>query len=67
MNGCLYGLRDRFHPLNRLRRHSFSRKVLRIMDIPVWTKLPGVGWKVRARLVQPRNAWSAEIVRLGEA
>ncbi len=41
MSRWLYCVRERFHPLNYLWRHAFSRKVLRAMNIPVWAKLPG--------------------------
>jgi FkbM family methyltransferase len=57
MNSCLNRIRDRFHPLNHLRRHAFSREILRAMDIPVWRKLPGVDWKVRVRLVSHASAF----------
>lgn len=57
MNRWLYHVRDRFHPLNHLRRRAFSRKILRTMDIPVWMKLPGVDRKVRVRLVRHAHAF----------
>jgi FkbM family methyltransferase len=53
----LYRFRECFHPLNYLRRHAFSRNVLRVMDIPIWTKLPGVDWRVRVRLVRHASAF----------
>lgn len=57
MNDYLYRFRERFHPLNYLRRYAFGRRVLRAMDIPVWIKLPGVAWKVRVRLVRHASAF----------
>jgi FkbM family methyltransferase len=52
MRYSLTGIRDRFHPLNHLRRHAFSRRVLSVIDVPIWAKLPGVDWKVRVRFVR---------------
>jgi FkbM family methyltransferase len=52
MNYSLYEIRDRFHPLYHLRRHSLSRRLLSAIDIPVWANLPGVDWKVRVRLIR---------------
>jgi FkbM family methyltransferase len=52
MSYPLYHIRDRFHPLNRLRRHALSRKLLSMIDIPVWAKLPGAEWKVRVRFIR---------------
>lgn len=49
---CFYRIRDRFHPLNLLRRHAFTRAILQVVDVPVWARLPGVRWKVRVRLVR---------------
>jgi FkbM family methyltransferase len=48
----IYRIRGRFHPLNHLRRHAFARAVLQAIDVPVWTRLPKVSWKVRVRLVR---------------
>jgi FkbM family methyltransferase len=48
----LYQVRERFHPLNLLRRHKLSRAVLSAIDIPIWVKLPGVRWKAKVRLVR---------------
>ncbi len=45
-------LRERFHPLHRLRRHSGFRVVERRLDVPVWARLAGIDWKVRVRLVR---------------
>jgi FkbM family methyltransferase len=44
-------LRERFHPLYRLRKYAFARAVLTRLDIPVWVRMPGVNWKVRVRLI----------------
>ena len=52
MNHWLYRVRDRFHPLNHLRRHALSRAVLRAMDVPIWATLPGIDWRVRVQLVR---------------
>lgn len=52
MSGYLYQVRERFHPLNALRRHKLSRAVLSAVDIPIWVKLPGVRWKAKVRLVR---------------
>jgi FkbM family methyltransferase len=50
--GYLYRIRERFHPLNHLRRHRLSRAILQAIDVPIWASLPGVCWKVRVRLVR---------------
>ncbi len=52
MRNYLHSVRDRFHPVHHLRRFAPSRAILKVIDVPVWTKLPGVNWKVRARLVR---------------
>ena len=52
MSRYIYSVRERFHPLNRLRRHALSRAVLRAMDVPIWATLPGIDWRVRVRLVR---------------
>jgi len=52
MSYSLDGIRERLHPLYHLRRHPLSRLLLSVIDIPVWAKLPGVGWKVRVRLIR---------------
>jgi FkbM family methyltransferase len=52
LSDYLYRARERFHPLNRLRRNPLSRAVLSAMDVPIWVVLPGVRWKVRVRLVR---------------
>jgi len=52
VSGHLYRFRERFHPLNHLRRHALSRAVLRAMDVAIWATLPGVDRKVRLRLVR---------------
>jgi FkbM family methyltransferase len=52
MTDYLYAFRERFHPLHHLRRHGFSRAVLRAMDLPIWATLPCVDWRVRVRLVR---------------
>ncbi len=52
MNFKLGDVRDRFHPLSRLRRYRVSRNLLNACDVPVWMRMPGVEWKVRARLVR---------------
>src|SRR5215472_5239991 len=56
MSHHLHNVRNRFHPLHRLRRFAPSRFILRAIDIPVWTKMSGVNWKVRARLVRHASA-----------
>jgi len=70
--GYLDGFRQRFHPLNHLRRHALTRAVLKAMDIPIWTRLPGVRWKVRVRLIRHASwfvlsdgvePWAVELVR----
>jgi len=45
MRRYLHTVHDRFHPLKRLRRHALSCSMLRIIDIPVWKKLPGSSGK----------------------
>jgi FkbM family methyltransferase len=52
MRYSLHSVRDRFHPLNHLRRYALSREILSVIDIPVWAKLPGVDWKVRVRFIR---------------
>ncbi len=52
MSGYLYRVRERFHPLNVLRRHVLTRAALRAMDVPIWVKLPGVRWETKVRLVR---------------
>ena len=52
MSRYLYRIRDRLHPLNRLRRHALSRAILRAIDVPIWASLPGMRWKVKVRLVR---------------
>ena len=43
--------RDRFHPLYRMRKSVAGRTLLHRLDVPLWVRMPAVGWKVRARLV----------------
>lgn len=52
----LHSVRQQFHPLNRLRRYSFARAMLNAADVPIWTRMPGVNWKVRGRLVRHASA-----------
>ena len=56
MSHYLYSVRDRFHPVHHLRRFAPSRAILKLIDVPVWTKMPGVNWKVRAQLVRHASA-----------
>jgi FkbM family methyltransferase len=47
---ALIRLRERFHPLHRLRRSPFvARRVLPLFDQPVFIRMHGVGWPVRVR------------------
>jgi FkbM family methyltransferase len=48
----LYRNRDRFHPLNHLRRNALSRTILSAIDVPIWVSLPRIRWKVKLRLVR---------------
>jgi hypothetical protein len=57
MNFTFRELRDRLHPLNRVRRYSACRQILNVFDVPVWTRMPGVKWKVRARLVRHASSF----------
>ncbi len=57
MSGSLHRIRARLHPLNRLRRHQFIRRILATADIPIWMTLPGVDRKVRVRLVRHASAF----------
>ena len=47
-----YFVRNRFHPLNQLRRYPATRAVLRAIDLPLWTRLPEIAWQVKVRLMQ---------------
>lgn len=42
---------SRFHPLYHLRKSAPGRALLHWLDFQVWVSVPGVDWKVRARLV----------------
>lgn len=55
VNRYLYRVRDRFHPLDQLRRHTLSRALLRALDLQIWVKLPGMRWTARMRLVRPAS------------
>ena len=57
MNRQWYGLRERLHPLNRVRQHAAGRALLDLIDVAVWKKLPGIEWKVRVRLVRHASAF----------
>ncbi len=50
MESRLLTIGDRFHPLNRLRRNRAGRAILKACDLLVWVTMPGVHFKVRARL-----------------
>jgi FkbM family methyltransferase len=50
-------MRERVHPLNRLRRHALSRAALKAVDIPIWVKLPGVRWKAKVRMVRHASSF----------
>lgn len=44
-------LRDKFHPLYRLRQYTLARAVLTRLDFAVWVRMPRVNWKVRVRMI----------------
>jgi FkbM family methyltransferase len=44
--------REKFHPLHQIRRVRAFRKLLALVDIPIWAHVHGVRWKVRIRLVR---------------
>jgi FkbM family methyltransferase len=45
-------VRDRFHPLHRLRAVPAVRAAVARADVPGWMRVYGVAWKVRARLIR---------------
>jgi FkbM family methyltransferase len=53
-------LRERIHPLNRLRRSSGGRIILNAVDLPVWVRPRGIGIPVRARLVRHASSYLLE-------
>ena len=44
--------RERLHPLHHIRRIHTLRKLLVLLDVPIWATVHGVHWKVRIRLVR---------------
>lgn len=44
-------IRERFHPLFYARRSSLGRKIIHLLDRPVWMHLQGVEFKVRGRMI----------------
>lgn len=56
MRSCLRLIRDRFHPLHRLRRNELLRPLLRRCDVALWMRMPHVHWKVRARALRHASA-----------
>jgi FkbM family methyltransferase len=44
--------REKFHPLHQIRRVHALRKLLVLVDVPIWASVHGVRWKVRIRLVR---------------
>jgi FkbM family methyltransferase len=44
-------VRERFHPLYRLRKNGITRRILQFADREVWLTLPRVDFKVRGRLI----------------
>jgi len=52
MKLALRYLRDQFHPLSRMRRYPVCRQIVNAFDVPVWMRMSGVDWKVRARLIR---------------
>ena len=59
MRNPLRTLRDLFHPLYYLRKFALGRWLIRLADRRVWLSIPGVGFKVRGRLVTHGLAYSA--------
>ena len=51
-------IREKFHPLYHIRRFGAGRFVLRQFDRPAWLAIPGVSFKVRARLLTHGVAYS---------
>jgi FkbM family methyltransferase len=39
------------HPLERIRRSSVGRSLLRRLDVPIWARVFGVSWKVKVLLM----------------
>ncbi len=52
MRSAAYAIRERVHPLHRLRRATAFRRVERRLDVPIWANLHDVDWKVRVRLMR---------------
>ncbi len=45
-------VREHLHPLHHLRRFGLLRRALALFDVPVWSRVHGVRWRVRTRLVR---------------
>lgn len=54
--GYLRVIRERLHPLNRLRRFAPCRTILGACDVALWARVPGVRWNVRARALRHASA-----------
>jgi FkbM family methyltransferase len=47
----LQQLREHFHPLYYARKSATGRRMIRLVDLPVWFSVRDVGFKVRGRLI----------------
>ncbi len=48
----LFAVRERFHPLHRLRRNRLCAAVLARLDRPVSRRVHGLAWPIRVRAIR---------------
>jgi FkbM family methyltransferase len=59
MRNIVRTVRETFHPLFYLRKLPLARATIRLLDRPVWMRVPGVSFKVRGRLITHGLAFAA--------
>jgi len=45
MRSLLLSIRENLHPLIYIRKFPLARRILRVVDGPVWLTIPGVGFR----------------------
>jgi FkbM family methyltransferase len=50
-HAALQTIRQHFHPLYQVRKLSWGRRLVDLVDVPVWLRMSGIGFKVRGRLI----------------
>lgn len=51
MRTYIRNFREQFHPLFYARKHPVGRKIIHVLDRPVWMRIPEVSFKIRGRFI----------------